>query len=44
VRRASTSSAPARTIDIAPTVGSLFSLRTPPGGYDGSVRSEAFVA
>ncbi|MDO8337244.1 MAG: alkaline phosphatase family protein [Microcella sp.] len=44
VRRATSSSAQARTIDIAPTVGSLFSLRTPSGGYDGSVRSEAFVA
>ena len=43
VRTATTSSAQARTIDIAPTVGAIFSLRAPSGGYDGAVRSEAFV-
>lgn len=29
------STAPARTIDVAPTVGTLFGLRAPKGGYDG---------
>lgn len=32
----------AHTIDVAPTVGSLFGLPAPPGGYDGSARTEAF--
>lgn len=37
-----TSSSAARTIDVAPTVGSLFGLSAPPGGYDGTARTEAF--
>lgn len=32
------SSAPARTIDVAPTVGTLFGLREPKGGYEGTTR------
>ena len=28
--------APARTVDVAPTVGALFGLRPPSGGYDGT--------
>jgi hypothetical protein len=37
VRRGS-SSEPAATVDVAPTVGSLFGLDAPPGGYDGRSR------
>jgi arylsulfatase A-like enzyme len=44
VRRAASSPAAARTIDVAPTVGSLFGLSAPPGGYDGTNRSDAFVS
>ncbi|PXY19428.1 alkaline phosphatase family protein [Prauserella muralis] len=33
-----TSSAPARTVDVAPTVGALFGLPEPDGGYDGTAR------
>jgi hypothetical protein len=33
-----TFSAPARTVDVAPTVGTLFGLGEPRGGYDGSSR------
>jgi hypothetical protein len=35
-RRVST--APARTVDVAPTVGEVFGLRPPRGGYDGTSR------
>jgi predicted AlkP superfamily pyrophosphatase or phosphodiesterase len=35
VPRALVSSAPARTVDVAPTVGALFGLPAPRGGYDG---------
>ena len=38
-----TSTAAARTIDVAPTVGSIFGLTAPPDGYDGTSRSEAFT-
>lgn len=41
VRRGSTSSTRVSTVDIAPTVGRLFGLPAPPGGYDGSERTEA---
>ena len=33
---------PARTIDVAPTVGALFGLAEPAGGYDGVARTIAF--
>jgi hypothetical protein len=35
--------APARTVDVAPTVGALFGLGTPLGGYDGTARTGAFT-
>ncbi|WP_411721440.1 alkaline phosphatase family protein [Mycetocola sp.] len=44
VRRGAVSSEQARTIDIAPTVGYLFGLGAPAGGYDGAARSSAFTA
>lgn len=44
VRASTTSSVQARTVDIAPTVGALFSLPAPAGGYDGTALSAAFVA
>jgi hypothetical protein len=37
------SSRPARTIDVAPTVGGLFGITAPAGGYDGTARTEAFT-
>lgn len=37
------SSQPARTIDVAPTVGALFGLAAPVGGYDGTARTIAFA-
>ncbi len=43
VRRGVTSGAVARTLDVAPTVGAIFGVRAPRGGYDGRVRSEAFT-
>ena len=36
--------APARTVDVAPTVAGLFGLGAPAGGWDGTARTEAFVA
>jgi hypothetical protein len=44
VRRGVTSPAAARTVDVAPTVGVLFGLSAPPGGYDGTARSDAFIS
>ncbi|RCW45738.1 putative AlkP superfamily pyrophosphatase or phosphodiesterase [Halopolyspora algeriensis] len=41
VRLGEISAAPARTVDIAPTVGSLFQLTEPAGGYDGTARLDA---
>ncbi|MDA3629207.1 alkaline phosphatase family protein [Saccharopolyspora sp. WRP15-2] len=40
--RTGTSSAEAHTIDVAPTLGALFGLPAPTGGYDGTARAEAF--
>ncbi|KGJ77558.1 phosphodiesterase [Cryobacterium roopkundense] len=34
---------PARTVDVAPTIGALFALPPPEGGYDGVSRSGAFT-
>jgi ectonucleotide pyrophosphatase/phosphodiesterase family protein 5 len=31
-------------VDVAPTVGALFGLGTPLGGYDGMARTGAFSA
>lgn len=42
VRAGHVSSAPAGTVDVAPTVGALFGLAEPEGGYDGTARLEAF--
>ena len=39
-----TSSEPARTIDVAPTVGALLGVPAPEGGYDGTARTSAFTA
>lgn len=44
VARGVTSSAAARTVDVAPTVGALFGLPSPKGGYDGAARTDAFVS
>ncbi len=42
VRRGQVSSAPARSLDVAPTVAALFGLPAPSGGWDGQARTEAF--
>jgi hypothetical protein len=42
VRRGAVSGDPARTVDVAPTVGALFGLPAPAGGYDGTARTTAF--
>lgn len=42
VARARTSSEPARTVDVAPTIGALYGLKAPSGGYDGVARTTAF--
>jgi hypothetical protein len=42
VRRGAVSGDPARTVDVAPTVGALFGLTAPSGGYDGTARTSAF--
>ncbi|MGY2067573.1 alkaline phosphatase family protein [Blastococcus sp. SYSU DS0619] len=44
VRPGVVSGAPARTVDVAPTVGALFGLGAPQGGYDGTARTEAFTS
>ena len=44
VRRGATLSEPARTVDVAPTIGWLLGLTEPAGGYDGAVRNAAFTA
>jgi arylsulfatase A-like enzyme len=44
VRRGQVLGAPARTVDVAPTVGALFGLAGPPGGYDGTARTGAFTS
>ena len=43
VRRGAVRSEPARTVDVAPTVGALFGLGAPRGGYDGAARTSAFT-
>lgn len=44
VRKGAAVATAAYTIDVAPTVGALFGLSAPEGGYDGAVRAEAFTA
>lgn len=39
--RQSVSSEPARTVDVAPTIGYLYGLKAPTGGYDGTARTAA---
>lgn len=41
--RGGTSSEPARTVDVAPTIGALYGLEAPRGGYDGVARTSGFV-
>lgn len=41
VVRGAVSSEPARTVDVAPTVGSIYGLKPPAGGYDGTARTSA---
>ncbi|SDI03300.1 Predicted pyrophosphatase or phosphodiesterase, AlkP superfamily [Arthrobacter subterraneus] len=43
VRAGVVSSEQARTIDVAPTLGFLFGMNAPAGGYDGTARSSAFT-
>ncbi|PWJ51777.1 Predicted pyrophosphatase or phosphodiesterase, AlkP superfamily [Quadrisphaera granulorum] len=43
LRRGATSSAPVRTVDVAPTVAALFGLSAPRGGWDGTARLDAFT-
>ena len=43
VRRGFTSSDPARTVDVAPTVAAIFGLAAPTGGWDGTARRSALV-
>lgn len=43
VRRGAVIGEPARTVDVAPTVGALFGLPAPSGGYDGTARTSAFT-
>ena len=43
VRRGVVRSEQARTLDVAPTVGALFGLGAPRGGYDGTARTSAFT-
>ncbi|MDI3331032.1 MAG: alkaline phosphatase family protein [Micrococcus sp.] len=43
VRKGHTSSEPARTVDVAPTVAGLLGLGAPDGGYDGTARTAAFT-
>jgi hypothetical protein len=44
VRRGLVLGDPARTVDVAPTVGALFGLTPPSGGYDGTARTRAFAS
>lgn len=43
VVRGQVSSQEARTIDVAPTLGTLFGIDAPDGGYDGTARTVAFT-
>ena len=43
VAKQSVSSEPARTADVAPTIGRLYGLKAPSGGYDGTARTSALT-
>ncbi|MGH3309025.1 MAG: alkaline phosphatase family protein, partial [Streptomyces sp.] len=43
VRRGVVSGAAARTVDVAPTLASLYGLSAPSGGWDGTARTDAFT-
>ena len=43
VRRGRVSDAPARTVDVAPTVAAIFGLGSPSGGWDGTARTDGLV-
>ncbi|MCO4250330.1 alkaline phosphatase family protein [Pseudarthrobacter raffinosi] len=43
VVKGSVSSKAARTVDVAPTVGSIYGLKAPAGGYDGTGRVSALT-
>ncbi|MBG6225918.1 arylsulfatase A-like enzyme [Arthrobacter sp. CAN_A2] len=42
VVRGKVSTQQARTVDVAPTLGALFGIKAPSGGYDGTARTSAF--
>lgn len=42
VVRGAVSSEQARTVDVAPTLGALFGIKEPRGGYDGTARTSVF--
>ncbi|WP_309143975.1 alkaline phosphatase family protein [Streptomyces sp. PKU-MA01144] len=44
VRTRTVSDAPARTVDVAPTLAALYGLRGPKGGWDGVARTDAFTS
>lgn len=43
VRRGRVSDAPARTVDVAPTVAAIYRLGAPSGGWDGTARTDSLV-
>ncbi len=43
VVRGAVSSEPARTADVAPTIGRIYGLKAPAGGYDGTARTSALA-
>ena len=43
VRRGLVSAAPARTIDVAPTVAALYRLKAPAGAWDGTARTDGLL-
>ena len=43
VRRGRVADAPARTVDVAPTVAAIHRLGSPSGGWDGTARTEGLV-
>lgn len=44
VAKGAVSSEAARTADVAPTIGGIYELKPPAGGYDGTARSSAFTS
>ncbi len=43
VVRGGVSSEPARTVDVAPSLGRIYGLKAPSGGYDGTARTSALT-